>query len=247
MEILKEIWKIIKKIVLWLWVGVLFLAICLFALCRPRGFRHAIAPELKKYWWFFLIMIILWFFITAAYVWISDRIEAFQRARYRKKYVKPLAWEDTRFGKLVFDYDTKGHTLESVSCDLPSYGGKKPYSLSVDMEDDSIPEQAFPKVSDALAAAYDHEEEIISAFCAYIKEVYDSEDIRDEAGELISIETIRDTLAVTGFRICPDAHGVSVEILGDMNNDFQDHIAEHGVGMTLYRDTGSDEWRFWNP
>lgn len=247
MKILKAIWKIIKKIVFWLWVSVLLLEICFYILCRPRLFRHTIAPELKEYRWIILIMIVMWFLITFAYVWISDQIEAYQRDRYRKKYVRQVTWEDERFGKFVFDYDTKRLALESVSCDLPSYGGKKPYSLSVDMKDGSVPERVFPKISEALTAAYDREEEIVTACCEYVKEVYDSEDIRNEAGELISIETIRDTLAVTGFRICPDAHGVSVEILGDMNNDFQDHIAEHGVSMELRRDSDNGEWHFEKP
>ncbi|MBQ1411763.1 MAG: hypothetical protein IIY93_01095 [Clostridia bacterium] len=241
-KILKAIWKIIKTIVFRLWISVLFVEVCLGILCRPRFLRHAIAPELEKYWWFFFILIILWFLITAAYVWISNQIEAYQRDRYRQKYFKTVTWEDPRLGKFVFDYDTKEHTLEATSSDLPLFFGKKPDSLTADMDDDLTVEQAFPMIREALYAVYDHEQEILTTCCEYVKAVYDSEDIRDEAKELISIETIRDTFSVTGFFVSINAGSVGVEVHGAMNNDFQEHIAEHGVSATLRRYPDSNEW-----
>lgn len=195
--------------------------------------------------WFPIALIVLWWGITIAVNHFTDKRKKLRQAAYRAQYITQMTLADERFGRIVFDYDSLEKQLTAYPCDLPPFGHHKPYSLTVSLADDIAPAQALAIVKESLHAVYAREGEILAAGCDYVKDTYDDEDLRDQNGNPISAECIREALCIDGFDILINRHcrGTIVEIRGSMDNDCNDHISEHGITIELSQDPDSGEWR----
>lgn len=191
--------------------------------------------------WFPVALIALWWGLSLLVNRLSDRRQARRKKEYRARNVVQMATEHPRFGRITFDYDVPEQSLEAVDSTLPVFCGENPDALCVELYGNASPQDAVSHALDALCAAYDRQEEILSALCGEVRETYTAEGL-DEA--YTDPEWIRGNLGVSGFAISlghPEC-GTSVTVLGGMRTDLGEHIAEHGVSAVLTRRPGSDEW-----
>lgn len=187
-----------------------------------------------------IIWILLGFGVFKLFIAYVDH----QDKNYRAAHVTQHTFTDERFGTLTLDYDSLERRFESWNCPLPRWGngcGKDcPSLLSVQIMDDSKPEEALVIGMQALGAAYDREEAILAALCSYVTETYAAEDIPDMTPALV-----RKDLDIIGFEISVNhpSFGTVVTVQACMLTDRGEHIAEHGASIDLRRAPGSDEWQ----
>lgn len=145
--------------------------------------------------------------------------------------IKQMQLTDDHFGTITLKWDTNENEFYACDCNLPQFGNGKPYSIIADVFDGVDPDTALTTIKDALYALYEREDKIIGECVSCVKETYDSEDMRDDNGNLITLEYIRENFFVGGFfiYIYGDERGVTAGVQGEMTNDFTDHISEHGV------------------
>lgn len=215
--------KSVKEALLAAWGILLILEhILLFLWLRVNGLQYV---------WFPVALIAMWWIISITVTRFKKKREQREKKNYKAKYIRQERLTDERFGTITFEWDTNEDTFEAYPCDLPQFGNDKPNSITAQIFDDTAPDTTLAIIKDALYALYAREEEIIEECVNYVKDTYDDEDIRDESGDLMTLEYIRDKFFVGGFfiYIYGDERGVTAGVQGEMFNDFMDHISEHGV------------------
>lgn len=221
----------IKDILSWIWFIIWGLLHLFWALTMMGGGPAFFVFIIILVWWIPLILSLI---IDGAIDKRRTKREEEERLKYRAQYVKPLLMRSEMFGELKFDHDTKTSELELTEIDLPPIG---------DSEIDEVMVYGYSGkdnvVIKALEMIYSRINEILDFIVEYVKETYDDEDITDENGESITKEFIRDSVGIDYIEICIENDSADITLMGGVSADFHEHIAEHGITVSIDGKTGN--------
>lgn len=221
----------IKDILSWIWFIILCLLHLLWILMKLSDGPAFFVFIIILVWWIPLILSLI---IDGAIDKRRKKREEEERQKYRAQYVKPLLMRSEMFGELKFDHDTKTSELELTQIDLPPIGDRE-------IEEVMVYEYSGKDnvVIKALEMIYSRINEILDFIVEYVKETYDDEGITDENDEPITKEFIRDSVGIDYIEICIENDLADITLMGGVSADFHEHIAEHGITVSIDGKTGN--------
>lgn len=221
----------IKDILSWIWFIIWGFLHLFWALTMMGGGPAFFVFIIILVWWIPLILSLI---IDEAIDKRRKKREEEERLKYRAQYVKPLLMRSEMFGELKFDHDTKTFELELTEIDLPPIGDREIEEVMVYEYSgkDNVVIKAFEMI-------YNRINEILDFIVEYVKETYDDEDITDENGEPITKELIRDSVGIDYIEICIENDLADITLMGGVSADFHEHIAEHGITVSIDGKTGN--------
>ena len=221
----------IKDILSWIWFIIWGLLHLFWALTMMGGGPAFFVFIIILVWWIPFVLLLT---IDIAIDNKRKKCKEEERLKYRAQYVKSLLMKSEMFGELKFDHDTKASELELTDIRLPPIG---------DSEIDEVMVYGYSGkdnvVIKALEMIYSRINEILDFIVEYVKETYDDEDITDENGEPITKEFIRDSVGIDYIEICIENDLADITLMGGVSADFHEHIAEHGITVSIDGKTGN--------
>lgn len=221
----------LKAVLVWIWFIILCLTHLLWLLMKLSDGPAFFVFIIILVWW---IPFVLSLTIDIAIDNKRKKRKEEERLKYRAEYIKPLLMKSEMFGELNFDHDTKTSELELTEINLPPIG---------DSEIDEVMVYGYSGkdnvVIKALEMIYSRINEILDFIVEYVKETYDDEDITDENGEPITKEFIRDSVGIDYIEICIENDSADITLMGGVSADFHEHIAEHGITVSIDGKTGN--------
>lgn len=221
----------LKAVLVWIWFIILCLLHLLWLLMKLSDGPAFFVFIIILVWW---IPFVLSLTIDIAIDNKRKKRKEEERLKYRAEYIKPLLMKSEMFGELKFDHDTKASELELTEINLPPIG---------DSEIDEVMVYGYSGkdnvVIKALEMIYSRINEILDFIVEYVKETYDDEDITDENGEPITKEFIRDSVGIDYIEICIENDSADITLMGGVSADFHEHIAEHGITVSIDGKTGN--------
>lgn len=221
----------IKDILSWIWFIIWGFLHLFWALTMMGGGPAFFVFIIILVWWIPLILSLI---IDGAIDKRRKKREEEERLKYRAQYVKPLLMRSEMFGKLKFDHDTKTSELELTEIDLPPIGDREIEEVMVYEYSgkDNVVIKAFEMI-------YNRINEILDFIVEYVKETYDDEGITDENGEPITEEFIRGAVGIEWIEIYIQNDSADIALMGGVSADFHEHIAEHGITVSIDGKTGN--------
>lgn len=181
---------------------------------------------------FVIIYIAVSFFVVDFLCKLDDKKIARRKKEYREKYISDVELEDEKYGKMIFEKDSNNETMELKDVNLPVFGNHIIEDFIIN-DCDYYNENMKNLIFRNLDEIYNNSEKILNGLYDEIKDIYDDEDIRDSDGHLMSIDYIKEKLILDYINIYLSEDNCIIELLGSMNNDIDDHIAEHGITASI--------------
>lgn len=181
---------------------------------------------------FIILYLAVSFFVADFLCKLDDKKIAKRKKEYREKYISDVELEDKKYGKMIFEKDSNTEKMELKDVNLPSFSNhiikdfiiNNCYCFNENMKN---------LIFRNLDEVYNNSEKILDSLYNEIKDIYDDEDIRDSNGNLMSIDYIKEKLILDYISVHLNENNCIIELLGGMDNDIDDHIAEHGITASI--------------
>ncbi|MDE5946063.1 MAG: hypothetical protein K2G63_01960 [Oscillospiraceae bacterium] len=181
---------------------------------------------------FIILYLVVSFFVADFLCKLDDKKIAKRKREYREKYISDIELEDEKYGKMIFEKDSNTETMELKDVNLPSFGNHIIKNFVIN-DCDCCNENMKNLIFRNLDEVYNNSEKILEDLHNEIKDIYDDEDIRDSDGNLMSMDYIKEKLILDYINVYLSEDSCIIELLGSMDNDIDDHIAEHGITASI--------------
>lgn len=221
----------LKAVLAWVWFIILCLMHLIWLLMKLSNGPTFLLFIIILMWW---IPFILSLAIDIAIDNKRKKRKEEERLKYRAKYLRQLIMKSEMFGELKFDHDTKTSELNLTEIHLPHIGDREIAEVRIygyNGNNDIIIKY--------LEMIYNRVNEILDFVVEYVKETYDDEAITDEKGEPIAKEFIRNSVGIDYIEICIENDLADVTLMGGVSVDFNEHISEHGITVSIDGKTGN--------
>lgn len=160
-----------------------------------------------------IIMLVVWWLITALMLNYDDKKNKMRAKEYKEKYISTEIIENDKFGKIVFEKDSKTNEVYCDEFSLP-FGGANPSITIIDYD-----EKLRDSYLISLAEVYDNQEGILNDYYEKTKEFCDAWDEEDSDGKPLSMDYIKENLIIMSFEIYSLNNQIKITLNGCFSDD----------------------------
>lgn len=195
--------------------------------------RYHKAPSLLPF-----VLGIIWILLGFGFFKLFIAYVDHQDKNYRAAHVTRHTVTDERFGTLTFDFDDVERSLTSA-CAFPPFGNASPETVSIGSIGSRTMEEGLALLLEAVNAAYDHQEEILTELHHFIKTSFETKKVD------LPLAFIRSDFLVTSLTVCTDRpeSDLTVVIEGHTNDNQQYKVTEFSAFTVLLRSPDGSAWK----